>query len=49
MEAQVASMLQMAKLDEADNLVARAQALIVSETAKLAAAARRRAMLKGSR
>jgi hypothetical protein len=46
METQVASMLQMAKLDGADSLVARAQALIVSETAKLAAAARRRAMLK---
>jgi hypothetical protein len=47
METQVASILQMAKLDGADNLVARAQALIVSETAKLAAAARRRAMLEG--
>jgi hypothetical protein len=47
METQVASMFQMANLDGADNLVARAQALIVSETAKLAAAARRRAMLKG--
>jgi hypothetical protein len=45
METQVASMLQMAKLDGADNLVARAQALIESETAKLAAAARRRVVL----
>jgi hypothetical protein len=47
METQVASMLQMAKPEGADDLIARAQALIVSEMAKLAAAARRRAMLKG--
>jgi hypothetical protein len=45
METQVASMLQMAKLDGADNLVARAQPLIESETAKVAAAARRRVVL----
>jgi hypothetical protein len=47
METQVASMPQTAKLDGADKLVARAQALIESETAKLAAAARRRAILEG--
>ena len=45
METQVATMLQVAKLDGADNLVARAQALIESETAKLAAGARRRVVL----
>jgi hypothetical protein len=47
METQVASMLQTAKLDGADNLVTRARALIEGETAKLAAVARRRAVLEG--
>jgi hypothetical protein len=47
METQVASMLQMTQLDGADHLVARAQALIESETASLAATARRRAVLGG--
>jgi hypothetical protein len=47
METQVASMLQSAKFEAADNLVARAQAVVDSEIAKLAATARRRAVLEG--
>ncbi len=47
MEVQIASMLQSAKLDGAEHLVARAHAVIESETGKLAAAARRRAVLGG--
>jgi hypothetical protein len=47
MEAQIATMLRSAKRDGADDLVARAQAAIDSEMTKLAAAARRRAVLGG--
>jgi hypothetical protein len=47
MEIQVTSMLQSARLEAADDLVARARAVIESETTKLAAAARRRAVLEG--
>jgi hypothetical protein len=46
-ESQVASMLQSLKLETAQDLIVRAQAVIDSETAKLAAAARRRAVLEG--
>jgi hypothetical protein len=47
MEARIASILRAAKFDGADNLVAQAQTVIDSEMAKLAAAARRRAVLAG--
>jgi hypothetical protein len=46
-EAQIATMLRSAKLNGADNLVERAQAVIDSEMTKLAAAARRQAVLGG--
>jgi hypothetical protein len=47
MEAQIDSMLQSAVLSGADELVTQAQALIDREMAKLAATARRRAVLQG--
>jgi hypothetical protein len=47
MDAEIASMLQSAKLDGADALMARAQAVVDAEMARLAADARRRAVLGG--
>jgi hypothetical protein len=47
MEAQIATMLRSAKFDGGDDLVARAHAVIDGEMTKLAAAARRRAVLGG--